>query len=612
MDNQVTKTANADATDNRRGRKLRTPFRRRRADGAGTEGQSNQSNQQAAARASDAPQQSDKSESRTNHPRRGRPHGGQGEQVARHHNKGRRPASTQHSQRSRGKPQSADATEATDVAAHSQEERTSHRGGRPSHKTAGRGGPRSQGANNQQRGPRQHSQSNHQGRRGQNNRRQAVQFQYEEELDVALMQEAEFDLARFNMGVDGDQRVAKYLNNDQIRPKLHKVLADAGVGSRRDMEELIVAGRVSVNGEPAHVGQRVGQEDLVKVNGRIVRRPRVDRPPRVILYHKPAGEIVTHDDPEGRPTVFSRLPTIKTGKWLSVGRLDLNTEGLLIFTTSGDFANRMMHPRYGFEREYAVRILGELDDNQRAQMMKGIELEDGPARFNTVEFIGGEGSNRWYQVTLFEGRNREVRRMFESFDLTVSRLIRTRFGDVTLPSHLKRGRWQELDADVVLGLMAEMGMPLPQVEERFQEGRRGARQAQGQQGRQGRANQQSRQPVSNANAMPPGFEARERGSRGGRGPAANAATPSGGYQQRRGLTVTGSDAASARRQSRTVTAPQKAVRGAGRRAGPGRMSERSHTPILNDDALDYAYKSRRNHDVKIEHKRRRQPSSFDE
>lgn len=614
MNNQVTNKASGDANDNRRGRKLRTPFRRRRADGAAAEGQSNK---HTSAKSSEGTQQSGSAESRTNNPRRAHPQGEQGGQGGRHPNKGRRPASANKSQHGRNKAQASGGSSATDVASHSQEERTPHQAsGRPAAKTANRR-PRPQGNagnNKPHRGPRNQNQGRqgHQGRRahGQSNpNRRVAEFQQEEELDVALLQEAEFDLARFNMGVDGDQRVAKYLNNDQIRPKLHKVLADAGVGSRRDMEELIIAGRVSVNGEPAHVGQRVGQEDLVKVNGRMIRRPRVDRPPRVIFYHKPAGEIVTHDDPQGRPTVFSRLPNIKTGKWLSVGRLDLNTEGLLIFTTSGDFANRMMHPRYGFEREYAVRILGELDDNQRAQMMKGIELEDGPARFNTVEFIGGEGSNRWYQVTLFEGRNREVRRMFENFDLTVSRLIRTRFGDVTLPSHLKRGRWQELDVDVVLGLMSEMGMALPQAEE-AQEGRRGARQqGQGQQSRQGRGNQQPRQPVSNANAMPPGFEAGARGSRGRS--ASTAAAPTGGYQQRRGLTVTGSDAASARRQSRTVTAPQKAVRGAGRR-GAGRVAERSHAPILNDDALDYAYKPRRNHDVKIEHKRRRQPSSVDE
>ncbi|WP_084493575.1 pseudouridine synthase [Brackiella oedipodis] len=284
---------------------------------------------------------------------------------------------------------------------------------------------------------------------------------------------------------DHDQRLHKLGNPEEIRPKLHKFLAEAGVGSRRDMEELIISGRVSVNGEPAHIGQRVGYNDVVKVNARVVTTPNHKKPPRVIFYHKPAGEIVTHDDPKGRDTVFARLPKMKVGKWVSVGRLDLNTEGLLIFTTSGDIANRFMHPRYGYEREYAVRILGELSDEQQQQLLQGIELDDGLAHFNDVEFLGGEGSNRWYRVTLQEGRNREVRRLFEAFDLTVSRLIRTRFGEVSLPRNLKRGRWQELDAEKVLSLMSHLGLTRDNAE-----------------GRQGR----SRQPISNANAMPPGFE----------------------------------------------------------------------------------------------------------
>jgi 23S rRNA pseudouridine2605 synthase len=158
------------------------------------------------------------------------------------------------------------------------------------------------------------------------------------------------------------QRLGKYLQSDVLMPKLHKVLAEAGVGSRREMEELIIAGRVSVNGEPAHIGQRVGSADIVRVNGKPVSRIVGRKPPRVILYHKPAGEIVSHDDPGGRATVFARLPRLKIGKWLSVGRLDLNTEGLLIFTTSGDLSNRLLHPRYGNEREYSVRVWGEMTE----------------------------------------------------------------------------------------------------------------------------------------------------------------------------------------------------------------------------------------------------------
>jgi 23S rRNA pseudouridine2605 synthase len=284
-----------------------------------------------------------------------------------------------------------------------------------------------------------------------------------------------------------EQRLNKYLNSDLLMPKLHKVLADAGVGSRREMEELIIAGRVSVNGEPAHIGQRVGANDLVRVNGKPVTRSNSRKPPRVILYHKPAGEIVSHDDPSGRANVFSRLPKMKVGKWLSIGRLDLNTEGLLILTTSGDLSNRLLHPRYGNEREYAVRVLGELGPEQRQSLLDGVMLEDGPASFGLVEFIGGEGSNRWYRVTLNEGRNREVRRMFESIGLTVSRLIRTRFGDIVLPTTLRRGRWEELDSKIVSALMVQVGLLRDDDESR--DGRSRA----------------PRQPVSHDSALPPGF-----------------------------------------------------------------------------------------------------------
>jgi len=241
-------------------------------------------------------------------------------------------------------------------------------------------------------------------------------------------------------------------------PKLHKVLADVGMGSRREMEELIIAGRVSVNGEPAHIGQRIGPDDQVRINGKLVQRRVTSRPPRVLLYHKPAGEIVSHDDPEGRVSVFQRLPLLKAAKWLAVGRLDYNTEGLLIFTTSGDLANRLSHPRYGFEREYAVRVLGELDDEHRKQLVEGVILEDGPARFSKLEFVGGEGANHWYRVIIAEGRNREVRRMFEVVGLTVSRLIRIRYGDIHLPRGLSRGRWEEVEMTAVQAWMTQLGL----------------------------------------------------------------------------------------------------------------------------------------------------------
>ncbi|MFC5458292.1 23S rRNA pseudouridine(2605) synthase RluB [Massilia niabensis] len=249
------------------------------------------------------------------------------------------------------------------------------------------------------------------------------------------------------------------LTADDDAPKLHKVLAEAGLGSRRDMEDLIVAGRVSVNGEPAHIGQRILPTDAVRINGKLIqRRVNSSKPPRVLVYHKPAGEIVSHDDPEGRPSVFDRLPTMKTGKWLAVGRLDFNTEGLLLFTTSGDLANRLMHPRYNIDREYAVRTLGELEEGMRQKLLAGVELDDGMANFTKIVDGGGEGINKWYRVVIGEGRNREVRRMFEAVGLTVSRLIRTRYGAMTLPSGLKRGRWEELEENDVRSFMSAFGI----------------------------------------------------------------------------------------------------------------------------------------------------------
>ncbi|WP_137175229.1 23S rRNA pseudouridine(2605) synthase RluB [Massilia sp. HP4] len=252
--------------------------------------------------------------------------------------------------------------------------------------------------------------------------------------------------------------VRRDLTADDDAPKLHKVLAEAGLGSRRDMEDLIVAGRVSVNGEPAHIGQRILPTDAVRINGKLIQRRVSSKPPRVLVYHKPAGEIVSHDDPEGRPSVFDRLPTMKAGKWLAVGRLDFNTEGLLLFTTSGDLANRLMHPRYNIDREYAVRTLGELEEGMRQKLLSGVELDDGKAAFSKIQNGGGEGINRWYRVVIGEGRNREVRRMFEAVGLTVSRLIRTRYGAMTLPSGLKRGRWEEFEENDVRALLTAFGV----------------------------------------------------------------------------------------------------------------------------------------------------------
>ena len=328
--------------------------------------------------------------------------------------------------------------------------------------------------------------------------RGAAKAKSPEAVDIDNGADADQALAYLDKAQKIEQRLGKYLNSEAVTPKLHKVLADAGIGSRREMEELIVAGRVSVNGEPAHIGQRVGPNDQVRVNGRPITRPNASKPPRIILYHKPAGEIVSHDDPAGRATVFARLPKMRVGKWLSVGRLDLNTEGLLILTTSGDLANRLMHPRYGAEREYAVRVLGELAEDQQKQLLKGVQLDDGMAKFGSLEFLGGEGSNRWYRVTLNEGRNREVRRMFEAAGVTVSRLIRTRFGEVVLPRNLRRGRWEELDGSLVTALMVQLGLI---KDEAVQGGsRRGARPA---------------QPVSHDSALPPGFGTLERNGTSG-------------------------------------------------------------------------------------------------
>lgn len=248
-------------------------------------------------------------------------------------------------------------------------------------------------------------------------------------------------------------------------PKLHKVLAQAGLGSRLEMEQLILEGRISVNNEPAHIGQRIQYGDQVKVNGKPIRYRIDPPPPRVIAYHKPVGEVVTHDDPQNRPTVFRKLPRLQQGKWQSVGRLDLNTEGLLLFTSSGELANKLMHPRFGLEREYAVRVLGALSSEEKARLLEGVQLDDGMAAFGSIEEGGGEGSNCWYRVTISEGRNREVRRMMEAVGHAVSRLIRIRYGAMVLPRGLKRGAWMELDESDITALMKAAGAERPPRQE---------------------------------------------------------------------------------------------------------------------------------------------------
>ncbi len=219
-----------------------------------------------------------------------------------------------------------------------------------------------------------------------------------------------------------------------------------------------MAGRITVNREPAEVGQKVGPGDEVRINGQLVKVRFAEPRPRVLMYHKPAGEIVSRDDPEGRPTVFQNLPNIGNGKWIAIGRLDFNTEGLLLFTNAGELANRLMHPRYEVEREYAVRTLGTLSPEQEKQLVSGIELEDGPAKVESITDGGGEGANHWYHVVLKEGRNREVRRLFEALGLTVSRLIRTRYGSVAMPSRVKRCQTLELSAEEVDAVLAAAGL----------------------------------------------------------------------------------------------------------------------------------------------------------
>lgn len=264
----------------------------------------------------------------------------------------------------------------------------------------------------------------------------------------------QFDADEDDIALEPPKRV---LSAQPESPKLHKVLAQAGLGSRLEMEQLILEGRISVNAEPAHIGQRIQFGDNVKVNGKPI-RVRIDPPPpRVIAYHKPTGEVVTHDDPQNRPTVFRRLPKLFQGKWQSVGRLDLNTEGLLLLTSSGELANKLMHPRFGLEREYAVRVLGALNAEEKKRLLEGVQLDDGVAQFSTIEAGGGEGANCWYRVTISEGRNREVRRMMESVGHAVSRLIRIRYGAMVLPHGLRRGAWLELDESDIRALMRAAG-----------------------------------------------------------------------------------------------------------------------------------------------------------
>lgn len=256
--------------------------------------------------------------------------------------------------------------------------------------------------------------------------------------------------------------------------KLQKVLARMGLASRREIESWISAGRVKVNGKDATLGQRVDLHDAIAIDGRVLRREEAaENLRRVLIYNKPDGEICTRDDPEGRPTVFDRLPRPKEGRWINIGRLDINTTGLLMFTTDGELANRLMHPSYQMDREYAVRVRGEVDEEMIERLKAGVMLEDGPAKFTDIkEAPGGVGFNHWYHCVVMEGRNREVRRLWESQGLVVSRLKRVRFGPVFMTSDLPMGRWREMGQREVDILSEEVGLKpvaMPEMKEKARE-----------------------------------------------------------------------------------------------------------------------------------------------
>ncbi|MET1256059.1 23S rRNA pseudouridine(2605) synthase RluB [Aliikangiella maris] len=230
-----------------------------------------------------------------------------------------------------------------------------------------------------------------------------------------------------------------------VDEKLQKIIAHLGLASRREAERWIADGRVSVNGSIAELGDRANEKDKIRIDGKLIQvTAKSDFQRQMLAYHKPEGEICSRKDPEGRPSVFDTLPTIRNGRWLNVGRLDINTSGLLFFTNDGELANRLMHPSHQVLRKYAARVRGEVTEAILRQLTQGVELEDGPAHFESIEDAGGEGSNHWYNVTLREGKNREVRRLWEAFDIQVSRLHRIQYGPFLLPRTLRKGRWQAL------------------------------------------------------------------------------------------------------------------------------------------------------------------------
>ncbi len=299
--------------------------------------------------------------------------------------------------------------------------------------------------------------------------------------------------------------------------KLQKVLARAGYGSRREVEGWIAAGRVSVNGQIVTLGARVGENDQIRIDGNPIPKTRlVQVKRRIIIYHKPVGEVCSREDAEARPLVFDALPSAGRGRWVMVGRLDVNTSGLLLFTTDGELANKLMHPSSTIEREYAVRVFGQLAVEQIETLLKGVELEDGPAKFEQILDAGGEGMNHWYHVVLNEGRNREVRRLWESLGVQVSRLTRVRFGHLALPRHLRPGRWEELTEEESTLLLEMVGMaPAPGEAQgdapRHPHSREGRRHVKGQRrgAGEGQADESGRRPGRGQGQAPRGREATE-------------------------------------------------------------------------------------------------------
>ncbi|MGZ4999281.1 MAG: 23S rRNA pseudouridine(2605) synthase RluB [Methylomonas sp.] len=237
--------------------------------------------------------------------------------------------------------------------------------------------------------------------------------------------------------------------------RIQKLLARAGLGSRREIERWIEEGRLTVNGNKVQLGYHLKPGDYLQVNGRVVKWDKYgEQPTRVLVYHKPVGEVVTRRDPDGRPVIFTQLPRLPVGRWIAVGRLDINTSGLLLVTNNGELANRLMHPSRQVEREYAVRILGEVDDAMMERLKTGVELDDGPAHFDDIRFYAGEGANKWFYVTVKQGRNRLVRRLWESQGVKVSRLMRVRYGDVVLPERVRANSFYELESKELQALMA--------------------------------------------------------------------------------------------------------------------------------------------------------------